>query len=132
MDGSVEQVLEELYTTDDLIKKAIAELTAKKDYKTLNTLFRRNTNASKFDTRSLNEDIPQKNKRFTKQNGKLCNVTKSTPRTTPHLDSVLMYCFIINPQSNRFNFVILVYNSSSMLTIGASHIIFFVLICLVI
>ena len=75
--------LEELYTTNDLtlIKKAIAELTAKKDYKTLNTLFRRNPHASEFDTRSLNEDIPQKNKRFTKRNGKLCIVSKSTPRT---------------------------------------------------
>ena len=72
--------LEELYTTDDLtlLKRAIAELTAKRDYKTLNTLFRRNPNASKFDTRSLNEDIP--NKRFTKRNGKLCNVSRAVPR----------------------------------------------------
>ena len=47
--------LEELYTTDDLtlIKKSISELTAKKDYKTIVTLFRRDSNASKFDTRSL-------------------------------------------------------------------------------
>ena len=44
--------LEELYTTDDLtlLKRAIAELTAKRDYKTLKPLFRRNPNASKFDT----------------------------------------------------------------------------------
>ena len=50
--------LEELYTTNDLVllKRAIAELTTKQDYKTLNTLFRRNPNASKFDTRTLNED----------------------------------------------------------------------------
>ena len=74
--------LEELYTTDDLtvLKRAITELTAKRDYKTLNTLFRRNPNASKFDTRELNEDIPQKNKRFTKRNGKLCNVSRTVPR----------------------------------------------------
>ena len=74
--------LEELYTTNDmkLLKKTITELTAKKDYKTLNILFRRNPNVSKFDTRSLNEDIPQESKRFTKRNGKLCNVSKSTPR----------------------------------------------------
>ena len=53
--------LEELYTTNDmkLLKKAIVKLTAKKDYKTLNALFRRNPNVSKFDTRTLNEDIPQ-------------------------------------------------------------------------
>ena len=81
--------LDELYTTADLavLKRAITELTAKQDYKTLNTLFRRNPNASKFDTRALNEDIPQQYKRFTKRNGKLCNVTKSvrqssTPRTS--------------------------------------------------
>ena len=76
--------LEELYTTNDmaLLKKSIAELTKKQDYKTLNTLFRRNPNASKFDTRSLNEDIPQDNKRFTKRNGKLCNVSRTVSRTS--------------------------------------------------
>lgn len=78
---------EELYTIYDLslLKKSITELTKKQDYKTLNALFRCNPNAGKFDTRSLNEDIPQENKRFTKPNGKLCNVAKSTPlaRTTP-------------------------------------------------
>ena len=80
--------LEELYTTGHLsvLKKAIAELTKKQDYKTLNTLFRRNPNTSKFDTRLLNEDIPQNNKRFRKHNGKLCNVAKLTPRTTPQSD----------------------------------------------
>ena len=59
--------LEELYTTNDLtlLKKSMAELTAKQDYKTLNTLFRRNPNASKFDSRTLNEDIPQETKQFT-------------------------------------------------------------------
>ena len=70
--------LEELYTTDDLavLKRAITELTNKQDYKTLNTLFRLNPNDSKFDTRSPKEDIPQKNKRFTKRNGKPCNVSR--------------------------------------------------------
>ena len=74
--------LEELYTTDDLsvLKRAITELTTKQDYKTLNTLFRRNPNASKFDSRTLNEDIPQSTKRFTKRNGKLCNVSQTLPR----------------------------------------------------
>ena len=82
MSKSKQASLEELYTTDDLtlIKKSIAELTKKQDYKTLNTLFRRNPNASKFDTRALNEDIPQENKRFTKRNGKLCNVARTVPR----------------------------------------------------
>ena len=96
--------LEEIYNTDDLtlIKKAIAELTAKKDYKTLNTLFRRNPNASKFDTRSLNEDIPQKNKRFTKRNGKLCNVAKSTPRA-PQSDTYEAHLY--NPNDGSYGYV---------------------------
>ena len=74
--------LEELKITNDmkLLKKAIIELTVKENYKILNTLFRRNPKASKFDTRSFNEDIPQESKRFTKRNGKLCNVSKSTHR----------------------------------------------------
>lgn len=48
-----------MYNTEHLtlLKKVIAQLTAKKIYKTLNTLFKHNPNASKFDTRSLNEDI---------------------------------------------------------------------------
>ena len=79
---SSQPTLEELYTTDDLsvLKRAITELTTKQDYKTLNTLFRRNPNASKFDSRTLNEDIPQSTKRFTKRNGKLCNVSRTVPR----------------------------------------------------
>ena len=58
--NSSQPTLEELYTTDDLavLKRAITELITKQDYKTVNTLFRRNPNASKFDTRTLNEDIP--------------------------------------------------------------------------
>ena len=65
--------LKQLYNTDDLtlIKKAIAELTKKQDQKTFNTLFGRNPNISKFNTRSLNNDISQEHKKFTKQNGKL-------------------------------------------------------------
>ena len=45
--------LEELYNTNSmvLLKKSIAELTAKQDYKNLNTLFQSNPNANKFDTR---------------------------------------------------------------------------------
>ena len=79
--------LEELYTTNDLIllKRSIAELTAKQEYKTLNNLFRRNPNASKFDTRTLNEDIQQETKRFTKRNGKLCKVSRTVPRKNTKL-----------------------------------------------
>ena len=76
--------LEKLYSTSDLgvIKREIAELVPKQDYKTLNTLFPRIPNGSKLDTRTLNEDIPQDNKRFAKRNGKLCNVAKSVTSKT--------------------------------------------------
>ena len=99
--------LEELYTTNDLtlLKRAIEELTAKKDYKTLNTLFRRNPHASEFDTRSLNEDIPQKNKRFTKRNGKLCNVSRTVPRKqeTPQNDAYEAHLY--NPNDGSYGYV---------------------------
>ena len=102
--------LEELYTTDDLtlLKKAIAELTAKRDYKTLNTLFRRNPNASKFDTRSLNEDIPQKNKRFTKRNGKLCNVSRTVPRKSTEPEESDTYTYksrYYDPHTKSFKYI---------------------------
>ena len=100
--------LEELYTTDDLtlLKKSIAELTAKKDYKTLNTLFRRNPNTSKFDTRTLNEDVPQKNKRFTKRNGKLCNVSRTVPQkqeNTPQSDKYEAHLY--DPNNGSYGYI---------------------------
>lgn len=49
-----------------------------KNYKTHNTLLRRNQNASFFDRKKLNEDIPQIDKRFTKGNGELRDLTKYT------------------------------------------------------
>ena len=105
-----EMSLEELYTTNDmkLLKKAIIELTAKEDYKTLNTLFRCNPNVSKFDTRSLNEDIPQENKRFTKRNGKLCNVSKSIPRTNNEESNTYEYTYkarCYDPNTKSFGYV---------------------------
>ena len=109
MSKSKQASLEELYSTDDLtlIKKSIAELTAKQDYKTLNTLFRRNPNASKFDTRELNEDIPQNNKRFTKRNGKLCNVARVVPRkvkqATPASDKYEAQLY--DPNTNSYGYV---------------------------
>ena len=59
-----------------LLKKAIADLVKRRDYKTLNALLRRNENVNMFDTRLLNEEIPQTDKRFTKRDGKLRNVAK--------------------------------------------------------
>ncbi len=92
--------LEELYSTSDLgvIKHEITELVSKQDYKTLNTLFRRNHNASKLDTRIQNEDIPQDNKMFTKWNGKLCKVAKSVTSKTEELPSNAYQTHYDNPQ----------------------------------
>ena len=102
--------LEELYTTDDLsvLKRAITELTTKQDYKTLNTLFRRNPNASKFDSRTLNEDIPQSTKRFTKRNGKLCNVSRTLPRKSTEPEETDTYTFksrYYDPNTKSFKYV---------------------------
>ena len=92
--------LEELYSTSDLgvIKHEITELVSKQDYKTLNTLFRRNHNASKLDTRIQNEDIPQDNKRFVKRIGKLCNVDKSVTSKTEEQPSNTYQAYYYNPQ----------------------------------
>ena len=103
--------LEELYATDDLslLKRAITELTTKQDYKTLNTLFRRNPNASKFDSRTLNEDIPQSTKRFTKRNGKLCNVSRTVPRqstTKPEESDTYTYkSRYYDPHTKSFKYI---------------------------
>lgn len=95
--------LEELYSKSDLgvIKREIAELVSKQDYKTLNTLFRCNPNASKLDTRTLNEDIPQDNKRFSKRNGKLCNIAKSVTSKTEELPSNTYQTHYYNPQPSQ-------------------------------
>ena len=96
--------IEELYTTNDLtlLKRSIAELTAKQDYKTLNTQFSRNPNASKFDTRTLNEDIS------TKRNGKLCNVSRTVPRKQNEEELREAYSYksrYYDPNSNSFKYI---------------------------
>lgn len=48
-----------------------------KNFHNLNFLL---PNASKFDTRALNEDIQQETNDFTKHNGKICNVARTVPR----------------------------------------------------
>ena len=52
--------LTELFTTNDMnkLKHELARLVRTKEFKAINTLLRRNTNAWKFDTRELNEEIP--------------------------------------------------------------------------
>ena len=108
--NTTQPTLEELYTTDDLVllKRAITKLTNKQDYKTLNNLFHRNPNASKFDTRSFNEDIPQKNKRFITRNGKLCNVSRTVPRKSTEPEESDTYTFksrYYDPNTKSFKYV---------------------------
>ena len=84
--------LEALFITNDmaLLKKAIADLVKRRDYKTLNALLRRNENVNMFDTRLLNEEIPQTDKRFTKRDGKLRNVAKPNNQSSSN-DEIQYY-----------------------------------------
>ena len=63
--------LTELFACDDMnkLKHELARLIESKDYKTVNTLLRRNPNTWKFNTRELNEEILYDEKPFTKRNG---------------------------------------------------------------
>lgn len=60
--------MKELYNTSNMIllKKLIAELAERYDYKTLITLPRGDQNVNIFDSRLLDDDIPQSEKRFAK------------------------------------------------------------------
>lgn len=84
-----------------MIKREIAELVSKQDYKTLNTPFRHNPNASKLNTSTINEDIPQDNKRFLKQNGKLCNVAKLVTSKTEELPGDAYHTHYYNSQPSQ-------------------------------
>lgn len=68
----------ELFETNDLnrLKKELVKLINEGDNKGINTLLRRNRNVDKFDTRSLNEELPQINKHFVKRNGIMKNEAK--------------------------------------------------------
>lgn len=57
-------------------------------------------NASKFDTRFLNEDTPQNIKQFIKRNCKFRNVTKVTPRT-PQNEEDFEYLYIYTYKSRH-------------------------------
>ena len=103
--------LEKLCMTNGMIllKKMISELTNKQDYKTLNTLFGRKSNASKFYTRTPNEDIPQESKHFKKSHGNLCKVARSVPykpkQEAPHnefsLDTIKLVKLILPSIANQ-------------------------------
>ena len=63
--------LSELFEMNDMnkLKNELSRLVKAKDYKTVNTLLRRNPNTWLFDTRTLNEEIPCDDKHFTKRKG---------------------------------------------------------------
>ena len=63
--------LTELFEMNDMnkLKYELSRLVKAKDYKTVNTLLRRNPNTWLFDTRTLNEEIPCDDKHFTKRKG---------------------------------------------------------------
>ena len=65
--------LTELYNTSDMdrLKRELARLVKALDYKSINTLLRRNQNTWLFDTRELNEEIPCKERHFVKRKGVL-------------------------------------------------------------
>ena len=70
--------LTELFATDDMdrLKHELARLVGCKEYKAINVLLRRNSNIWKFDTRSLNEEIPCDDRHFTKRKGVMKFETK--------------------------------------------------------
>ena len=63
--------LTELFEMNDMnkLKYELSRLVKAKDYKTVNTLLRRNPNTWLFDTRTLNEEIPCDDKHFLKRKG---------------------------------------------------------------
>ena len=63
--------LTELFEMSDMnkLKYELSRLVRAKDYKTVNTLLRRNPNTWLFNTRELNEEIPCNDKHFTKRKG---------------------------------------------------------------
>ena len=63
--------LSELFEMNDMnkLKNELSRLVKAKDYKTVNTLLRRNPNTWLFDTRTLNEEIPCDDKHFLKRKG---------------------------------------------------------------
>ena len=96
--------LTDLFNTNDkqLLKRELSRLAKNKDYKTINTLLRRNPNISSFDTRALNEEIPQQEKHFVKRNGVMKNETK--PKTfKERLDESLKEFNNTNINARRIN-----------------------------
>ena len=79
--------LTELFAMNDMdkLKYELARLINLKDYKTLNTLLRRNPNTWKFNTRELNEEIPCDERHFTKRKGVMKFETKPTMNNTRKL-----------------------------------------------
>ena len=72
--------LTELFQTTDMdkLKRELARLVESKDYKSINTLLRRNPNTWLFNTRDLNEEIPCDDRHFTKRKGVMKFESKPT------------------------------------------------------
>ncbi len=96
---------------DDMnkLKCELARLVRSKDYKTVNTLLRRNPNTWKFDTRELNEEILCDERHFTKRKGVLkfetkptMNNTRKSKQTTPQSDKYEAHLYDPNSGSYRY------------------------------
>lgn len=75
---------------------------------TSNILFSRNPNTSKFDTGTLNEDILQETKRFTKRNGKPCCVSRTVTQKNTEPEQNDAYIFksrYYDPNTKSFGYV---------------------------
>ena len=105
--------LTELFAMNDMdkLKYELARLVKSKDYKTLNTLLRRNPNTWKFDTRELNEEILCNDRHFTKRKGVLKFETKPTmyntrkPKQTSSPQSDAYEAHLYNPDDGSYGFV---------------------------
>ena len=104
--------LTELFTMDDMnkLKCELARLVRSKDYKTVNTLLRRNPNTWKFDTRELNEEILCDDRHFTKRKGVLkfetkptTNSTRKVKRAAPVNDAYEAHLY--NPNDGSYGYV---------------------------
>ena len=104
--------LTELFACDDMnkLKHELARLIESKDYKTVNTLLRRNPNTWKFNTRELNEEIPCDDKHFTKRKGVMkfetrpaSNNTRKPKLTTPQSDSYEAHLY--DPNDGSYGYI---------------------------
>mgnify|MGYP001129580393 CR=1 FL=1 len=104
--------LTELFATDDMnkLKQELDRLVRTKDYKTINTLLRRNPNIWALNTRELNEEIPCADRHFTKRKGimkfeskPVSTNTRKPKQTTPQSD--VYESQLYEPNSGSYGYV---------------------------